>query len=455
MNLENISFIWLFTLVAALSLSLLFIVYTRPKGSFRFLSIVFFLLSLTELARYLFYQINLFHLTFRHNTVGDTIFVWILFFIALAILSLFYFVFSKKGAKWLCLVGLIVAMIGLNKHYHFYRTTPLPIELRNSLDSSALIATKILSIPGHPDASNPSIVPCEGGYLLSFRTPFYSRQEFKELRKKFKIQRNSAIGLARFNHSLELIEKPYVLDIKSYSDKPSNAAEDGRLIRFGSKYLLLFNDHIFSGADSTYNMYVVELERVGDLFQIQEKAVRLRYEKMMSTTEKNWTPFVYQDKLHLIYSGSPHLILEADLETGICKEVAISTNCFSWKWGSIRGGSPALLVDGAYLTFFHSMRWQKVLGFLQKVRGAYVMGAYLFEGDPPFSVKKMSPSPIGSLVDYTLLNRRKVVFPGGIALSGNQIYVVWGKNDRSIAISIFDKEKLLNSLRSCSVSETK
>ncbi len=167
----------------------------------------------------------------------------------------------------------------------------------------------------------------------------------------------------------------------------------------------------------------------------------------MLPIEKNWIPFTSHGAFYLIYSTEPHRILQLNLETGVCQEFAASETSFSWPWGEIRGGTPAFPIQGVLLTFFHSSQElpaQSLFG--EKVGRNYVMGAYLFEDKAPFAVQKITPFPIGSLQDYLHSNRRKVIFPAGMAIEGNAIHVVWGKNDTGIYLSTFDKDKFLSTM---------
>lgn len=43
-----------------------------------------------------------------------------------------------------------------------------------------------------------------------------------------------------------------------------------------------------------------------------------------------------------------------DLEIGLCTSFVKSEMKYQWKWGVLRGGTRAELVDGEYLAFFHS-----------------------------------------------------------------------------------------------------
>ena len=126
-----------------------------------------------------------------------------------------------------------------------------------------------------------------------------------------------------------------------------------------------------------------------------------------------------------------------------------STLLAEWekKWGKIRGGTPALLLDsGEYITFFHS-------SFREKSLLWYVIGALTFEGKPPFAIKSISQWPILFKDMYKTpiaqgKNRvLRALFPGGLAfdtIQGREVFhVLCGENDTSIKLLTLDKEVLL------------
>lgn len=363
----------------------------------------------------------------------------------------------SKGARRLLALLFLLISLAATTHFYSNRTTPLKAHLRDHLSDSAVIETKKIVVSGyHP--INPSIVPYEEGYLLSFRTKIIPLS-FSNIKRNLKAGkvlkgRNGQMWVVKLNSKMEAVSKPTALKLNSYSDDLFNTAEDGRLIQLADETFIFYNDYRQApnalDKQTTYQhaMYVAKLTSDKGEIKVVSKPILLNYNKM-SLTEKNWTPFVYEGSFYLIPSSSPHAILKLDLETGNCAEVAVEPNCFSWKWGTIRGGTPALLMDGSFLTFFHSMQLVEVPGVKIKRRN-YAMGAYLFENGPPFTITKMSPSPLSSLDDYGIENRRKVVFPGGLVISDNQIHVVWGKNDKSSYVTTFDKEKLFESMVSCS-----
>jgi predicted GH43/DUF377 family glycosyl hydrolase len=121
-----------------------------------------------------------------------------------------------------------------------------------------------------------------------------------------------------------------------------------------------------------------------------------------------------------------------------------------WKWGEIRGGAPAAAVDEGLLTFFHSSQELPATSFFGIKTGRnYAMGAYIFEKTYPFTIRKITPTPLGHVEDYVLNNRRKVVFPSGMVIDEEVIHVAWGKNDTNICISTFDKDRLISGMVPC------
>ncbi len=366
--------------------------------------------------------------------------------VSFALAALYFAIRSDRNRLLWSLVG---AWLGVAVLFPFrtYRIPPLDASLRDYLSNEAVLSTKEIVIPGFPQAYNPSLLPFKEGYLLSFRVRYYNASTFLQ---KICSVRTSFLGLVPLDRQFKVCGQPHLLQIRSYEDRVSSSMQDGRLFQMGDKILLFFNDYGATRHRSSFAQYVVELVEQQGKLQPKERAKQLRYPNMTSI-EKNWIPFVAQGQLYLIYSTEPHLILEPDLTTGLCQSVADTTADTPWKWGIIRGGTPAQQIEEGLLTFFHSSQELPAASFFgTKVGRNYAMGAYLFEPSYPFTIRKMTPQPIGSVEDYTKNNRRKVVFPSGVAVDGNHIHVVWGKNDTGIAVSTLDKRKLLAGMTLCS-----
>ncbi|HSX11597.1 MAG TPA: hypothetical protein VLF94_07785 [Chlamydiales bacterium] len=309
------------------------------------------------------------------------------------------------------------------------------------LSKSSIVTSRQIKIPDYPNAYNPSLIPYKGGYLLSFR--FISKCPEK-FRNDFRTD-VSLIGVARLDKNFKLSEKTVqLLNITSYSSQFSLTAEDARLLNVGDRILIFFNDLPSVQTSGTFAMYFGELIEERGMFVLKGPAKALNYSRALPI-EKNWSPFSSGDRLYMIYSSQPRVILEVDLHTGYCHEVERASFNWHWNLGEIRGGTPACLVNDTFLTFFHSCFPAKI----PKGR-AYVMGAYTFDKDPPFSVRTLTPRPLGDLADYTQDNASKVVFPGGLVVQDRWIHVAWGKADKQIFITTFDREKLLASMEPCS-----
>lgn len=306
--------------------------------------------------------------------------------------------------------------------------------LKPSLDNSSIVRIKQIKIPGYPRAYNPSLIPYNGGYLLSFRIRSGCPEKFK-MRLRTDV---SMIGVVRLDENFNVAEKTVqLLNIVSYSPRFSLTAEDARLLNVGDRIFIFFNDVPFSQRNGYYAMYFGELIEEKGVFILKEPAKPLTYPHAIHI-EKNWSPFSSGDRVYVIYSDQPRVILEVDLNTGYCQEVTRTSVDWKWNLGVIRGGTPAYLVDDMFLTFFHSSFPANITK-----RRAYVVGAYTFEKDFPFTVRTMTSRPLGDLTDYTEGNGSKVVFPGGMVVEDPLIHVAWGKDDRQIWITTYDKEKLL------------
>jgi hypothetical protein len=121
------------------------------------------------------------------------------------------------------------------------------------------------------------------------------------------------------------------------------------------------------------------------------------------------------------------------------------------KWGIPRGGTPAILIDGEYLSFFHSS-FEDEKGIIW-----YIMGAYTFASVPPFQMTRISPCPflfkgIYSTPHGEIANPKiRSIYPAGLIYERRDgrdvIAVSCGENDSAIKIISMDKQALFSSLQ--------
>lgn len=158
--------------------------------------------------------------------------------------------------------------------------------------------------------------------------------------------------------------------------------------------------------------------------------------------EKNWLWFFHNEELQMIYRANPHTVCEFDLEfdrKGTC-----STRCdLGWESGEIHGGTPPVLKEDYYWTFFHSS--------IPKTHPrTYFMGAYAFMSKPPFSITRITPKPLltGSR-DYPNQSPGKslVIFPCGSALRDGEWLVTLGVNDLQCNWTMINHEELIAETR--------
>jgi hypothetical protein len=243
----------------------------------------------------------------------------------------------------------------------------------------------------------------------------------------------------------------------------SGADEDPRLIMFNERIGLVYG----GPANNPWNPYERTLylsELILDRRSIMVKrgsAIKLTHNTKQKICEKNWTPFVFKDKLLLTYSICPHEILKIN-PNGLCQLKYISYNHIALQGdGGLRGGTPAVKIsDTEYMAFFHSFINPPMdtydpddIQHLQKTGlplRNYIMGCYTFECGPPFRLLRYSAGPLlyPGIFDSTnpRIPRHKVVFPSGLIVENGKVHVSCGENDACIKVVTFDLEELLSSL---------
>ena len=315
-----------------------------------------------------------------------------------------------------------------------------------------VLETKRLFIEKAPDAFNPSIVKWRGKHLMSFRfienvdehCPYSSAQV-------------SMIQLVWLDEHFEPMGDPYALALDHPDmDRPFILAEDGRLITIEDRLYLVYSGNKEKEIrDSGFRMYVAELDYDETGFYILSNEVLTKFDgESPFRREKNWVPFVHEEELLLAYTLCPHKIFKPLLdESQSCKMKAFSYPSIVWEWGELRGGTPALrLNEHFYLGFFHSSIPLSTIHSHHQSVLHYFMGAYLFSATPPFEIKLISPEPIiGEDFYYGEVYEPywhpvRVVFPCGLLIEDDRIWISYGRQDHEIWMAELDKEKLLESL---------
>jgi predicted GH43/DUF377 family glycosyl hydrolase len=318
------------------------------------------------------------------------------------------------------------------------------IERIEPLDTSNQIvtATKRIHLDNCPGAYNPSIIRYQDGYLMSFRwSP--NRIEFPWI---------SFIGIVLLDDSFEVISKPELLDTRWSNDATPSQAEDARIIDIDGKIYVIYNDNmdiVFPNTWERRDMYMAEILIENDQVTLLEP-IKLLYEAKYRSMpwQKNWNPFIWKNQLLLSYSINPHEVLVPDLQTGACQRLSETEKYhINWDFGGLRGGTPAVLVDGEYLSFFHSGEIKRTPCSDMYDIWHYYMGACTYGAEPPFELKKISNKPIDAVGFYTYSHySKRVIYPGGFVLDGENIYLSYGKDDAEMWIATINLAKLKASM---------
>lgn len=328
----------------------------------------------------------------------------------------------------------------------------LPLQLKGIpyADGKLLLNTKEVKVPGIKAPYNASMVANKEGYLLVFRNDRPHKEEIYRLQTA---SFSTHISCIQLDHNFEPL-----WDSSKDIDTGSIYSEDPRIVSFGDKLMLTYNEFL---PHETY-------ARIMKTAMVNPDTLQMEWSEELDASigpiEKNWSPFVYQsrqneEKLMFIYSINPMKIFEFHKGAAVNMiptggKLTNSLHNIEWtkKWGNPRGGTPAIKIGEQYLAFFHSF-------FMDDQRSAwYIMGAYTFDAHPPFKLRKISKYPILSKEMFKIQpaafapRTSKIEYPAGLVrektANKDILHVSCGENDSGIRVFSFDTQELLNSLMS-------
>ena len=311
----------------------------------------------------------------------------------------------------------------------------------DTMKQDFVLKTKRIIIPGYPDAFNPSIVRWQNKLLMSFRY------------RDPLTQSTDQIALVWLDANFNPTSQPVLLQRNFEITCGSSNAQDPRLIIVNKKLYVVYSNIVTNGLTCVGRMIAAEVYQTNNNFLIYDPTPFLFFDgENINKKEKNWTPFSYNNKLYLAYSINPHIIFTPSFILDSCTTVASTQANINWPWGQLRGGSQALLVNGQYLSFFHSVKALQSVQSGGKLMTHYFMGAYTFDPAPPFALNAISPHPIVAKAFYNgpmYVNWEPLceVFPCGYVFDANNIYVTYGRQDHECWVVTLDKAGLLNSLQ--------
>ena len=322
----------------------------------------------------------------------------------------------------------------------FISTAQGEIEDLTKRNQSFVLETKQILFEDFPQAFNPSLIEFKDHYLLTFRfSPDVEYQPWV-----------SHIVVVLLDQDFSPISKPQIIETREEGSLTPSQAEDARVFSYRGRNFLIYNDNtevVFPTYRDRRDLYLAELFFKEGTFCLSAPQKLFCSQKLAQVWQKNWVPFEWNQSMFFGYMVVPHEILYPNLCTGECYSCYSTEIDFVWEEGMIKGGTPALLVDGEYLAFFHSSKYRSSPISEGVDAWHYFMGAYTFSSKPPFSINKISPYPIIEEGFYEEgFSYKKVIFPGGFVVKEDKIFLAYGKDDSQIWIATLDLKGLKNSL---------
>jgi predicted GH43/DUF377 family glycosyl hydrolase len=224
--------------------------------------------------------------------------------------------------------------------------------------------------------------------------------------------------------------------------KDGEHVEDPRAIITGCAYFVFYTDGLNIGV-SKLNL---NCDRVySNYLTVPDKKYKFDFS---DGREKNWIPFVSNNKIYVLYGVSPLIYFEC-LDTGTSLKidnVHVYKERISWPFSHIRGGTPPVEYDNDKLLWcFHSTMQFDTHAKQSQIH--YMFSVYVTENTFPFKFIKMCKLPlligIPSHASTTLSLQNNVVFPCGMVEIDGGWRISMGINDYEIAFLDITEEDLL------------
>jgi hypothetical protein len=214
----------------------------------------------------------------------------------------------------------------------------------------------------HKNLFNPSIAIIKNNIYINFRCSNYN-VEVKNNNLEYKVYRDdkliapnlenpvSTINLlAQIDKNLNITNTEQLdlnINLSSYPFFVKGI-EDIRIIEFEGGVYFIGNsrevtpDNIPKMILGKYDLEKKNIEKILLLHGYED-----------NNCQKNWSPFIYRDKLLLIYSFSPFIILEPNLETGKCSIYKNEKQLYNYS--NFRGGSQGFYINNDLYFLIHEV----------------------------------------------------------------------------------------------------
>lgn len=266
---------------------------------------------------------------------------------------------------------------------------------------------------------------------------YFNSSIFEHKNEKFIVVRHCFFVLKNISiNKLKIFNLKECKDIKFdvINEHIDEQYEDPRILFHNNKFYISCSCYIHGNYKQIHQKILIVDDNLNHIGNIHPKYGN-NGESILNCKgiEKNWTYFVYENRLMCIYKINPHIVVEFDWDGNLISEYTSHNNInSSWKFGECRGGTNPIYKNGYYHSFFHSNLISE--NGIKK----YYMGYYKFEAKPPFNIVYSTDIPImcGKEYDERLMANfnHSVVFPMGIIDNGDEFIVSVGLNDEKTAL---------------------
>ncbi len=276
---------------------------------------------------------------------------------------------------------------------------------------------------------NPSIIYVDGEYIINTR----------EVNYKFHIQTNKYEYLG----TIDTYNKLGSFEVASSLDPIDFTHLETTLMLCKDEDVVTYPHHITGYEDLRLVIYFGKIYAVCTCIKtsplgINEicllhldggnivKVVRLHCDKIPAEqTQKNWAPFVHEGKFKILYSNTPTVIMDVDIQTGDC----VIDSCIgnSINMISYRGSSQVVKVGDQYVYVVHSV------AFANNRR--YYFHRFVRMGED-LKIKRISPL-------FRLADSPTIEFCAGLAYNGKDLVLTWGVEDCEAWIGTVNTEEVL------------
>jgi len=289
---------------------------------------------------------------------------------------------------------------------------------------------------------NPGILKVDGGYIGLFRlesdTEAYSGNKFFSPCLPFFI---------KFNKDFKIIDS-FILNYPEY--EKLTRIEDFRLFRYKNDILVGFaaiedGQNYFQQHLAKLNLNTRSLDLIKkfksfrnsdlDNLDLNTKSLEViqKFELSKRKEEKNWGWFTLEDKIYMLYSVSPWIIYQYDLEKDFFKEI-INVD-FSFKWDDCNSmlsvSSFPVEYDGNFLVMIHGRTGDMV----------YMQGVIVFDKKTFKPLHFTQPILYGGKEEG---RDWRVLYVTSIVADGENIRIFYGEGDSHTSLLTMKKEEFNN-----------